>query len=417
MGAFDAPTDTPWNCRNPDGSITMRILLANFAKMIGDSGGLAKVNVAFANEMAQRGHTVTTIYSDDREGAFFYPLDERVTVYNLRHFRGETHLFPLSYKIRREILRAFGQKYGRAVNNDFTEHYLLPHVKTILTETKPDIIISFQPASAKSLLCDLETQIPVITMSHGDPEDYFHTYPTAELPALSRSAVCQVLLPGFARHLSTHLPDVRVEVIGNVVPQYKEQADLSRKKEVYKIVFVGRMVRNHKRPHLLIKAFIKLAAEFPDWTLELWGAEDSRRYQKELQGMIAAAGPENRISFCGTTSNVPAVLADADLYVMPSAYEGFGLSLAEGMSMGLPAVGYRSCPAVNELIRDGENGLLADDGADGLAEKMALLMRDRDFRMRMGRAARASMRAYAPEIIWGQWEELMYDVVGKTSMS
>ena len=133
--------------------------------------------------------------------------------------------------------------------------------------------------------------------------------------------------------------------------------------------------------------------------------------------MIAASGSENRISFCGTTSNVPAVLANADLYVMPSAYEGFGLSLAEGMSMGLPAVGYRSCPAVNELIRDGENGLLADDGADGLAEKMALLMRDRDFRMRMGRAARASMRAYAPEIIWGQWEELMYDVVGKTSVS
>ena len=46
----------------------MRILLANFTKMIGDSGGLAKVNVAFANETARRGHTVTTVYSDDREG-------------------------------------------------------------------------------------------------------------------------------------------------------------------------------------------------------------------------------------------------------------------------------------------------------------------------------------------------------------
>ena len=43
----------------------MRILLANFSKMVGDSGGLAKVNVAFANEMARRGHTVTTVYSDE----------------------------------------------------------------------------------------------------------------------------------------------------------------------------------------------------------------------------------------------------------------------------------------------------------------------------------------------------------------
>ena len=389
----------------------MRILLANFAKMVGDSGGLAKVNVAFANEMARSGHMVTTVYSDDREGDFFYPLDARVTAYNLRHFRGQTHLYPLTYKVRREILRAFSQKWGRAVNNDFTENYLLPHVQTILDETQPDVIISFQPASAKSLLSDLHTKIPVITMSHGDPEDYFYTYPTAELPALSLSAVCQVLLPSFAEHLKAHLPEARVEVIGNVVPQYEEQADLRCEKENYKIVVVGRMVRNHKRPHLLIEAFIKIAAEFPDWTLELWGAEDNKRYQKDLQAMIDAAGLAERILFCGTTTDVPAVLADADIYVMPSAYEGFGLSLAEGMSMGLPAVGYQNCVAVNELIRDGENGLLADDGAEALAEKMEILMRDRDLRVRMGAAARQSMRAYAPEIIWGQWEALMESVV------
>ena len=390
----------------------MRILLANFSKMVGDSGGLAKVNVAFANEMVRRGHTVTTVYSDDREGDFFYPLDERVTVYNLRHFRGETHLFPLSYKIRREILRAFSQKRGRAVNNDFTENYLLPHMKTILTEMQPDVIISFQPASAKSLLCDLKTKIPVITMSHGDPEDYFHTYPSAEIPALSLSASCQVLLPSFAEHLKAHLPGVRTDIIGNVVPQYEEQADLTREKDLYKVVFVGRMVRNHKRPHLLIEAFSKIAALFPDWSLELWGAEDNKRYQKELEQMIAAAGLEERISFCGTTQDVPAVLRDADLYVMPSAYEGFGLSLAEGMSMGLPAIGYRSCVAVNELICDGENGFLVGDGVEPFAEKMALLMRDRTLRVKMGTAARESMRAYAPEIIWAQWDQLMRDVVG-----
>ena len=79
--------------------------------------------------------------------------------------------------------------------------------------------------------------------------------------------------------------------------------------------------------------------------------------------------------------------------------------------MGLPAVGYQNCVAVNELIRDGENGFLAADGADALADRMALLMRDRDLRVRMGAAARESMRAYAPEIIWGQWEALMESVV------
>ena len=389
----------------------MRILLANFSKMVGDSGGLAKVNVAFANEMVRRGHTVTTVYSDDREGDFFYPLDERVTVYNLRHFRGETHLFPLSYKIRREILRAFSQKSGRAVNNDFTENYLLPHMKTILTEMQPDVIISFQPASAKSLLCDLKTKIPVITMSHGDPEDYFHTYPSAEIPALSLSASCQVLLPSFAEHLKAHLPGVRTDIIGNVVPQYEEQADLTREKDLYKVVFVGRMVRNHKRPHLLIEAFSKIAAEFQNWTLELWGAEDSKSYQKEMQRIISSAGLEDRISFCGTTAEIPRVLQDSDLCVAPSAYEGFSLAHTEAMSMGLPLIGYRSCVSVAELIDDGVNGLLAEDGAAALAEKMAILMRDRNLRTKMGNAARESMRVYAPEIIWGRWETLMEEVI------
>ena len=389
----------------------MRILLANFSKMVGDTGGAAKVNVAFANEMVRRGHTVTTVYTDDREGAFFYPLDERVTAYNLQHFRGTHCTFPTALKIKREVLRAFGQRYGRSVNDEFFAKHIQKNMAAVLDEVQPDVIICFQTSSAKMLLCDLRIETPVIIMSHGDPVDLFQTHPKEELPALERCAVFQVLLPGFAERVQKYIPNVRVVPIGNVVPQYTEQADLAREKEMYKIIFIGRMVRNHKRPHLLIEAFCEIAAEFPDWSLELWGAEDSRSYQKEMQRIIASAGLEDRISFCGTTNDVQSVLAAADLYVMPSAYEGFGLSLTEGMSMGLPVIGYQNCAAVNELIHDGENGFLVEDGVNALAEKMAALMRDRNLRVRMGRGARESIRVYAPEIIWAQWEELMENVV------
>ena len=390
----------------------MRILLANFSKMVGDSGGLAKVNVAFANEMVRRGHTVTTIYSDDHAGDFFYPLDERVTAYNLRHFRGQTALFPISYKVRREILRAFSQKRGCSVNDEFTKRYLLPYIQTILTETQPEIIIAFQPASAKAFLYDLGIQTPVIVMAHGDTRDYFYNYPDDEVASLRHAAVCQALLPAFAEPIREYVADfpVRVEVIGNVVPQYAQQADLAREKETYKVVFVGRLVRNIKQPHLLIQAFIRIAAEFPNWTLELWGAEDKRLYQKKLQRMVDEAGLAARIRFCGTTQDVPRVLVNSDLCAAPSAREGFSLAYTEAMSMGLPLVGYKSCVSVAELIDDGVNGLLAADGAEALAEKMAVLMRDRDLRVRMGHAARESMRVYAPEVIWARWEDLMQEV-------
>ena len=380
--------------------------------MVGDSGGLAKVNVAFANEMVRRGHTGTTIYSDDHAGDFFYPLDERVIAYNLRHFRGQTSLFPISYKVRREILRAFSQKRGRAVNDEFTKKHLLPHIQTILTETQPEIIIAFQPASAKAFLYDLGIQTPVIVMAHGDTRDYFYNYPDDEVASLRHAAVCQALLPAFAEPIREYVADfpVRVEVIGNVVPQYAQQADLAREKDTYKVVFVGRLVRNIKQPHLLIQAFIRIAAEFPNWTLELWGAEDKRRYQKKLQRMVDEAGLAARIRFCGTTQDVPRVLVNSDLCAAPSAREGFSLAYTEAMSMGLPLVGYKSCVSVAELIDDGVNGLLAADGAEALAEKMAVLMRDRDLRVRMGHAARASMRVYAPEVIWARWEDLMQEV-------
>ena len=389
----------------------MRILLANFSKMVGDTGGAAKVNVAFANEMVRRGHTVTTVYTDDREGAFFYPLDERVTAYNLQHFRGTHCTFPTALKIKREVLRAFGQRYGRSVNDEFFAKHIQKNMAAVLDEVQPDVIICFQTSSAKMLLCDLRIETPVIIMSHGDPVDLFQTHPKEELPALERCAVFQVLLPGFAERVQKYIPNVRVVPIGNVVPQYTEQADLAREKEMYKIIFIGRMVRNHKRPHLLIEAFAKIAAEFPDWSLELWGAEDSKSYQKEMLRMITSAGLEDRISFCGTTTEIPRVLQGADLCVAPSAYEGFSLAHTEAMSMGLPMVGYKNCVSVAELIDDGVNGLLAADGAEPLAEKMTILMRDRNLRVKMGYASRASMRAYAPEIIWTKWENLMREVM------
>ena len=75
--------------------------------------------------------------------------------------------------------------------------------------------------------------------------------------------------------------------------------------------------------------------------------------------------------------------------------------------MGLPAIGYRSCSAVNELIRDGENGFLCADGVEPLAEQMARLMGDAELRARMGEAARLSMKPYAPEVIWPAWESLL----------
>lgn len=385
----------------------MNILLANLTKMVGDSGGMAKVTCAFAHEMKLRGHRVSLVYSDVQTGDFYYPLDKDIPAYDIRHYKGKSISYPWYLKVKREFYRTFDKQKARTVNDEFAAAFLLDHLEDVLQTVQPDVIVSFQPAASKMLLCDLQTKIPVITMSHGDPEDYFHTYPKEEIPALEKSAVCQVLLPSFEKHLKDHLPNVKTVVIGNAIPQYDVQADLSAQKDTYKILFVGRLSKNHKRPHLLIEAFAGLADEFPNWNVELWGAEDGKAYYKELQLLIKKHHLENRVFLKGPTNDVPSVLQQGDIFAFPSAYEGFGLALGEAMSMGLPAVGYKSCSAVNELIKDGENGYLCDDGIEPLRISMKRLMSNLSIRVSLGERARADMKQYSSEVIWDTWEILI----------
>ena len=291
--------------------------------------------------------------------------------------------------------------------DDFTKKYLLNNLKELLTKIQPEIIVSFQPAATKALICDLNIKIPVVTMSHGDPEDYFHTYPLEEIPAIEKSTINQVLMPSFEEHIKSHLPNAKTITIGNAIPQFDFSADLAAEKEVYKIIFVGRLTKNHKRPHLLIEAFAKLADKYQNWIVELWGAPDKKAYYLELEHLIKTNNLQSRVYLKGSTDKVPLILKDADIFAFPSAYEGFGMALAEGMSVGLPSVGYKNCPAVNELIKNEKTGILCDDGVDSLAEALEKLLNDKALRVEMGNAAKKDMEQYAPEKIWDRWEILL----------
>ena len=391
----------------------MKILLANFSKMVNASGGLAKVTCAFANEMIRRNHSVALSFIDEHDGIFFYPVDEKTRLYNLCKMSGQNTRMPLRYRIEREILRPIDIRRAREVNDLFVENYLLENVKTMLELENPDVIVASQPLASRIFLCTLDSKIPVITMSHGDPEDYFHTYPVKEIPAIEKSTACQVLMPSFVEHLKSRFPNLYVETIGNVVPQFPKN-DLSRIKDVYKIIFVGRLVRNHKRPHLLIEAFAKIASEIKEnWIVEFWGENDSPRYTKRLQSMIKKFGLEDKVFLRGTTRNIERMLKSADIFATTSAYEGFSLALGESMSAGLPSVGYKNCVAVNELIVDGKNGFLCEDGTDDFADKLLKLIQNRELRIKFGQSAHDEMRKYKASIIWNQWEDLIERVAKK----
>ncbi|WP_027396841.1 glycosyltransferase [Anaerovibrio lipolyticus] len=390
----------------------MRLLLANFTKMVGDTGGTAKVHCNFANVMQQRGYDVAMVYQDHKQGACFFPVNKEVRQYNICHYDGHDYTLPLSYRIRREMVRGFSKKMAATIGDEFIENYLLDNVRAILEKEQPDIIIAFQPAAAKVFLQDLKTDIPIILMCHGEAEDWFHNYPDKQVQAIKDCDVVQVLMPSFKKAITSRYPDTKTVVVGNVVPQF-EKEDIGSHTGRHKITFIGRLARKHKRPHLLVEAFIPLASTYTDWDVEIWGNEDSRGYIKEMQVKIDSAGLQDRIKIMGTTHDVESVLRQGDIFVFPSAYEGFGLTIAEGMSVGLPAVAYASCPAVNELVHDGVDGFLVEDGVEPLREKIELLMSDMDLRVKMGAAAHEAMKEYSDDKIWATWESLIQETVNK----
>lgn len=153
-----------------------------------------------------------------------------------------------------------------------------------------------------------------------------------------------------------------------------------------------------------------IGKRFPDWKVELWGEIYDKKYFCELKELLNRKNINN-VSFCGVSNDIVNKLKDASIFAFPSAYEGFPLALTEAMSAGLPCVGFKSCPAVNELIKDGSNGILCDDTIEDFARGLAELMDDADKRERYGLQAKEDMKQYAPEKIWNQWEELINKIV------
>jgi len=157
------------------------------------------------------------------------------------------------------------------------------------------------------------------------------------------------------------------------------------------IFTLGRLVR-WKGHRYLVEA-VRLVNEKLKVHL-LIGGEGALR--QELAGLIRENGLEESVTFLdhipGNLMNVYYSLAD--IYVQPSIIdesgttEGLGVTLLEAMSCETPCIGSR-VGGIPDIIRDGENGFLVNPAnPEQLAEKILLLLRDKDLCARMGREGR-----------------------------
>ena len=148
------------------------------------------------------------------------------------------------------------------------------------------------------------------------------------------------------------------------------------------ILFVGRLVLNHKRPDLVIQAFAALAERFPTWRLELAGPDmDLPQGGTVWQDCFRLLPPSlaGRVHYHGalTHAQVRVLYGRAKILVVPSSFESFGMVAIEAMRVGcVPLVADRT--ALVDLVGD-RDLTFANGDLDELCERLAVLLDDMDF--------------------------------------
>ncbi|MFF3610155.1 glycosyltransferase [Streptomyces sp. NPDC002580] len=169
------------------------------------------------------------------------------------------------------------------------------------------------------------------------------------------------------------------------------------------VVSVGRL-HDQKGIDMLLDAWSETAPRHPDWRLRIYGSGED---EEILRKQCTALGLDGSVDWMGRTGDVPGALRSGSVFVLSSRGEGFPLALMEAMATGLPCAAFDCAPGVHEIVRDGEDGLLATLGNTGeLARRLDTLMSDKALRDAMGDAARANVQRFTTDEIVRRWEEL-----------
>ena len=123
-------------------------------------------------------------------------------------------------------------------------------------------------------------------------------------------------------------------------------------------------------------------------------------------------GMSGRVIFPGPQREVWRYYAASDIFILPTLYESFGLSILEAMATGLPVV-VSSAAGAAELIKDGVNGLLLEDPTDvcELATTLEPLLADASLRRRLGKEAQATAGQYSWSLVAQQTVDIYKDLL------
>ena len=179
----------------------------------------------------------------------------------------------------------------------------------------------------------------------------------------------------------------RIVVHNNLLGDPKTPvSQLSRRKQKNEIVCVARFDRS-KGQDVLVRAISELASDLPELEISFFGTGPTREACEQLAHKLDV---DHMCRFRGSVPHeeILAALAGAELSVLPSRSDAFGLAIIESLAVGTP-VAASSVGGIPDLVRDGVDGLLVPpDDPKALARALKALLQDDESRSRMMKNAR-----------------------------
>lgn len=344
-------------------------------------GGTENVGQMMANAMAARGHEVTIFTFDDSKAPSRWPLAYQISLVHLTEAADPPADHAMAVAVASRNLELL---VGLHMN------------RTMLRYVR----------------CAHKVGVPLVLSEHIDPRfpKWVGSNSADERDiAIAGASLIHLLVEDFVETLEPLVRE-KVRVIPNTVPEPTVLATPGAEREQYSLLCIARLVPR-KNVGRLIETFGRLAVDFPRWRLQIVGDGTLR---STFEDRVNSVGLTDRIVFEGEQEDVYRYLAAADLFVIPSLFEGFPLALCEAIAHGLPAVGFASCGGVRAQIEHEKTGILCD-GVDEAAEFDAALRRlmgDNQARATMGAAARKLfVDRFSNATIHALWEEMFADAV------
>ena len=367
------------------------------------SGGTERVVCSKANYLANKlRYDVTIITTDQYDRPNFYLFSNKIRFIDIGINYNELHSYPFFERI---IVQMKKRKKHRQ------------KLSEILTKIKADIVVSTYTHEF-TLLPSIKDGSRKIGEIHFSKE-----YNRIENKYKKQSFLSKVasLLAEKRKHLFIRRYDKFVALtredlknwrnlpnitqIYNPLPFYIDSSSTLERK---RIISIGRLSLQ-KSFDRLIEAFCLVHAEFPDWQLDIFGTGEK---EKQLRSLIKNYGLENVIKINRPTQDIIKEYLESSIYVMTSLYEGFGLALTEAMSCGVPCISF-DCPSgPSEIINDGENGFLVEDGnITQLSKKIKILIHNSELRKEMGKKAKKDVLRFSPDTIMNEWINLFNELI------